>query len=320
MRWSRRWCCPACSSRPTRRLFQPPIPPRAETTQPWADRTRPPAVPIRGLNVADPVAGTAAPPRLPTRQALRLRHNAALPGADPAAATPAQSATPAAAAGSPSRRPRRPRPSVWRPSGRVGRPRPGAAASASVTIENFAFAPPTVTVNVGDTVTWSNADADVAEGHSATASDGSFDTGVFPAGERPPRYPDTAGPALRLHPASQHEGRSSCRQQALAVATPARGPPKAPVRTAGSGADLGSTAGGKKERPRPGLLAAGHRHGRRRAGGSRAADVMPSTAVRRRSRDEQPRPAGRVGWRRPRARSAWRSPSPLRMDTIAAPR
>ena len=66
--------------------------------------------------------------------------------------------------------------------------------------------------------------------------------------------------------------------------------------TAGSGADLGSTAGGT-------------------ASGSDSGSSLPATgmdaaalavlgllmlalgtAVRRRSRDEQPRPAGRVGW------------------------
>ena len=49
-----------------------------------------------------------------------------------------------------------------------------AAAAGGVTIHNFAFGPSSIVVNVGDTVTWTNQDG-VA--HTATARDGSFDTG-----------------------------------------------------------------------------------------------------------------------------------------------
>ena len=55
-----------------------------------------------------------------------------------------------------------------------------AAASASVTIRDFEFDPPTVTVNEGDTVTWTNEGPTV---HTATAEDGSFDTGTLRKGE-----------------------------------------------------------------------------------------------------------------------------------------
>ncbi len=55
-----------------------------------------------------------------------------------------------------------------------------AAADGSVTIQNFAFAPASVTVNAGDTVTWNNRDS---TGHSATAGDGTFDTGILSQGE-----------------------------------------------------------------------------------------------------------------------------------------
>jgi Copper binding proteins, plastocyanin/azurin family len=47
------------------------------------------------------------------------------------------------------------------------------AANTAVDIAGFAFAPQSVTVRVGDTVTWSNSDA---RSHTATADDGSFDT------------------------------------------------------------------------------------------------------------------------------------------------
>jgi plastocyanin len=51
-----------------------------------------------------------------------------------------------------------------------------AAASSGVTIKNFAFAPSSSSVHVGDTITWTNQDQ---APHTATASDGSFDTGAI---------------------------------------------------------------------------------------------------------------------------------------------
>jgi len=49
-----------------------------------------------------------------------------------------------------------------------------------VTMQNFAFHPATLTVKAGDKVTWSNKDS---AGHSATADDGSFDTGIISPGQ-----------------------------------------------------------------------------------------------------------------------------------------
>ena len=48
------------------------------------------------------------------------------------------------------------------------------AADQSVAISGFSYSPSSVTVNVGDTVTWTNSDA---QAHTATADDGSWDTG-----------------------------------------------------------------------------------------------------------------------------------------------
>jgi plastocyanin len=50
------------------------------------------------------------------------------------------------------------------------------AADHAVDIAGFAFSPQSVTVDVGDTVTWTNADA---QNHTATADDGSWDTGTI---------------------------------------------------------------------------------------------------------------------------------------------
>jgi plastocyanin len=62
----------------------------------------------------------------------------------------------------------------------AGRPAPVArvAASASVTIKDYSFSPSSVTVNVGDTVTWTNAGPTA---HTATGS--GFDTGLLDKGE-----------------------------------------------------------------------------------------------------------------------------------------
>lgn len=54
------------------------------------------------------------------------------------------------------------------------------AASGAVTIRDFSFGPAAITVGVGDTVTWRNAGPSE---HSATAADGSFDTGLLAEGE-----------------------------------------------------------------------------------------------------------------------------------------
>jgi plastocyanin len=48
---------------------------------------------------------------------------------------------------------------------------PAAVAGDQVTIDNFAFAPATLTVKAGSTVTWTNRDE---EPHTVAASDGSF--------------------------------------------------------------------------------------------------------------------------------------------------
>jgi plastocyanin len=54
-----------------------------------------------------------------------------------------------------------------------------AAGDPSDTISDFQFSPATITVHVGDTITWSNAGP---TDHTATARDGSFDTGVLKKG------------------------------------------------------------------------------------------------------------------------------------------
>lgn len=55
-----------------------------------------------------------------------------------------------------------------------------ATSKNTVDVEGFAFAPTSLTIKAGESVTWTNKDS---VGHSATADDDSFDTGVFSQGE-----------------------------------------------------------------------------------------------------------------------------------------
>lgn len=57
---------------------------------------------------------------------------------------------------------------------------PATSGQNNVTIQNFSFSPKTLIVKAGDKVTWTNQDS---MGHSATADERSFDTGVFNNGE-----------------------------------------------------------------------------------------------------------------------------------------
>jgi plastocyanin len=54
-----------------------------------------------------------------------------------------------------------------------------AQDATSVTIQNFAFSPNSVTITAGSSVTWTNMDSVT---HTATGDDGSFDTGDIAAG------------------------------------------------------------------------------------------------------------------------------------------
>lgn len=55
-----------------------------------------------------------------------------------------------------------------------------AAAGNTVAIADFEFDPPTITVDAGTEVTWKNSDE---AAHTASAVDGSFDTGALDPGE-----------------------------------------------------------------------------------------------------------------------------------------
>jgi plastocyanin len=130
------------------------------------------------LSASEPVAAPEAPPQptapAPAAQPAPAPAEPAAPVA-PAPAPPAEPA-PAAVAPAPA-----PEPQLLRDDAPVEKKKTIAIAAAStgVTISDFKFSPSDVTVNVGDTVTWSNSGP---APHSATATDGSFDTGILDKG------------------------------------------------------------------------------------------------------------------------------------------
>ena len=65
-----------------------------------------------------------------------------------------------------------------------------AASGTTVTIADFSFTPATITIHVGDTVTWTNHGPSA---HTATADNGSFNTGVLQKGQSASHTFTTAG-------------------------------------------------------------------------------------------------------------------------------
>lgn len=152
-----------------------------------------PAAPAAGEPAgAGPGVDLQQPAPAPAPAAAAPQDTPAAP-APPAGSAPAPTenpSTPAAPAGSELGQPSMtaapslvPRAALARASAQ-GRTEPvatvHAAASSGVTIKDFKFMPASISVHVGDTITWSN--KDIAP-HTATASDGSFDTGNISQGK-----------------------------------------------------------------------------------------------------------------------------------------
>lgn len=130
--------------------------------------------------VAEEPVGDAQPPvELPTDSPeVAAEPEVAEPTEDPPP-LPAAEAPPVAQPPSPTPRSVAAEP-VERRQPELATPTATAAASGSVTIDDFSFSPSSITVGVGDTVTWANSGPSA---HTATATDGSFDTGLLDSGE-----------------------------------------------------------------------------------------------------------------------------------------
>jgi plastocyanin len=125
------------------------------------------------------VQATAITP-LATAQATAIASASQAPATAPLVSTPPLASTPPVASAGPSL--------------------PALPAPIAVDIVDRAFAPADVTVVAGETVEWTNRDG---EGHTVTASDGSFDSGLMAGGMTFARRFDTPGTiryACAIHP------------------------------------------------------------------------------------------------------------------------
>ena len=164
-----------------------------------------------------------------------------------------------------------------------------AAASGSVTISDFQFSPGQITINQGDTVTWTN---NGPAAHSATAPDGSFDTGIFAAGEsRSHTFSDAGTFSYICTPHPSMTG-------TIVVQASQSGGDTPDSSTGGgtSGDTGGDTAGAEAAQSDggPSLPSTGGDSGALLILGGLM--LLLGVAVHRRARAEQPRPAGRIGW------------------------
>jgi LPXTG-motif cell wall-anchored protein len=237
---------------------------------------------------ADPV--TADGPAAETAPAEEGPAVAPEPPPVPEQQAPAAPDQPAAAPEQPAAAPA-PRPEEPARS-RQDRPAARAAASGSVTIADFQFTPAQITVDQGDTVTWTNSGPSA---HSATAPDGSFDTGILPAGQSGSHTFNEAGTFSYIcTPHPNMHGTIVVRASQTAGDTPdsstgeGGGTGGSSDTGAGSGAEAASSDGG------PSLPNTGTDAGAMLVLG--ALMLLLGVAVHRRARAGQPRPAGRIGW------------------------
>jgi plastocyanin len=250
-------------------------------------------VPEQAPADAAPAPAEPAPAPAPAPQAAQPAPAAPAPAAEPPASASPAPAEPAPAELEPVQADAE---GDERPADRPKRkrvPKAKAAASRTVTISDFQFAPASTTVNVGDTVTWNN---DGPTAHSATATGGSFDTGIFGEGQSRSHTFDEAGTFSYIctpHPNMKGTITVQAAQTGEGGETPSGG-------ETDTGDDSGSTAGAT---------------GSSGSGGSSSGSSLPATGLdaggllvlglvtlalgaylRRRAAVEAPRPSGRVGW------------------------
>ncbi len=220
---------------------------------------------------------TAPPEPVPVPEEPAPAPEPAAPAPEQPAAAPEQAAAPA-----PAEQPARER---------KQKPGANAAASGSVAIADFQFTPAQITINQGDTVTWTN---NGPTPHSATAPDGSFDTGIFPAGQsRSHTFNDAGTFSYICTPHPNMHGTIVVQASQTGGDTPdsSTGDTGAGGGTTGgdsSGAEAAQSDGG------PSLPSTGADSGALLVLG--ALMLLLGVAAHRRARAEQPRPAGRIGW------------------------
>jgi LPXTG-motif cell wall-anchored protein len=168
-------------------------------------------------------------------------------------------------------------------------PKAIAAASGSVTIADFSFSPATITINQGDTVTWNN---NGPTPHSATASDGSFDTGILKKGGSGSHTFSQAGSFsyfCKPHPFMKGTVVVQAAQTGGGdTSGSGSGDTGGAAGTGGTGAEAAQSDGG------PTLPNSGSDSGALLVLG--ALMLVLGIAVHRRTAEHEPRAAGRIGW------------------------
>ena len=249
---------------------------------------------VAALAIAAPLSASEEPPPAPAAPAAPAQAAepapapAPAPASEPAAPAPAEPAPAAPAAPAPApadsapAAPAAPAPEpllVDEDPAADKKPKPVAIAAAStgVTISDFQFSPATVTVNIGDTVTWTN---DGPTPHSATSSSGGFDTGIMDAGQSGSHTFTEAGTFAYIctpHPNMQ----GTVVVQAAAADD-------------GAGEDAGTAPTDSQADDGPTLPSSGMDVGGLLVLG--LATLALGAYLRRRTAPEPARPAGRIGW------------------------
>jgi LPXTG-motif cell wall-anchored protein len=239
-----------------------------------------PSSPLASEDAAPTAAETPATETAPAQQAPTAPAAPEQPAAapEPPAAAPQQPAAAPEPAATPEPAPKP--------------PAAKAAANGSVTIVDFEFQPGSVTIDQGDTVTWTN---NGPTAHSATAPDGSFDTGIFPAGQSRSHTFNEAGTFSYIctpHP--------NMHGTIVVRASQSGGGGDTPDSSSGGGGSSGGSSGSgsgaeaAQADSGPSLPNTGSDSGAMLILGGLM--LLLGIAVHRRARAYEPRPAGRIGW------------------------
>jgi LPXTG-motif cell wall-anchored protein len=169
------------------------------------------------------------------------------------------------------------------------KPKAIAAASGSVTIADFSFSPASITIDVGDTITWNN---NGPTPHSATANDGSFDTGILKKGQSGSHTFSQAGSFSYYCTPHPYMKATVVVQAAQSGGGDTSGSGSA------AGGDSGSTGGTSADASQtddgPTLPDTGSDSGALLVLGGLM--LVLGIAVHRRTGEREPGPAGRIGW------------------------
>src|SRR5215212_5230559 len=109
---------------------------------------------------------------------------------------------------------------------------PRAAETKTVSIKDFAFDPKTISVNLGDTITWTN---DGPSPHTVSADDGSFDSGNLDKGATFSHTFDKAGTVAYFCKYHGSKGGTGMAASITVAEVPAAAPTAAPAAAEPSG-------------------------------------------------------------------------------------